>query len=106
MARVIITGSKGRMGQALVSCAKKISGLEVVGQIGRGDDLAGVIGNCDAVIDFSVHSATPQIARVCAQYNKALVIGTTGHSEVETAEILSLQKTMPIVWASNYSTGV
>jgi len=94
------------MGQALVSCAKKITGLEVVGQIGRGDDLAGVIGGCDAVIDFSVHSAAPQIARVCAQYNKALVIGTTGHSDVETAEILSHQKTIPMILASNYSTGV
>ena len=106
MAKVIITGSKGRMGQALVSCAKKISGLEVVAQIGRGDDLAGVIGGCDAVIDFSVHSATPGIARVCAKHNKALVIGTTGHTNAEVAEIVAHQKTIPMVWASNYSTGV
>ena len=40
---VIITGSKGRMGQALVACAKKFPGLEVVAQIDQGDDLAGVI---------------------------------------------------------------
>jgi 4-hydroxy-tetrahydrodipicolinate reductase len=106
MARVIITGSKGRMGQALVSCAKKIPGLEVVAQVGRGDDLAGVIGGCDVVIDFSVHSATPEIARLCAKHNKALVIGTTGHTDAETAEIMAHQKTVPMVWASNYSTGV
>src|SRR5579864_3058311 len=106
MAKVIITGAKGRMGQALVSCAKKIAGLEVVAQVGRGDDLAGVIGNCDAVIDFSMHSATPEIARICAKHNKALVIGTTGHTDTETAEIMAHQKSIPMVWASNYSTGV
>ena len=31
MTKIIITGSKGRMGQALVACAEKIPGLEVVG---------------------------------------------------------------------------
>ena len=38
MTRVIITGAKGRMGQALVSCAKNFRDLEVVATINRGDD--------------------------------------------------------------------
>jgi dihydrodipicolinate reductase len=43
MTKIIITGSKGRMGQALVSCAKNFRELEVVGQIDMGDNLATVI---------------------------------------------------------------
>lgn len=104
--RIIITGSKGRMGQALLSCAKRIPGLEVVAQVDKGDDLAGVIDGSDVVIDFSTHSATVEIARLCAQHKKALVIGTTGHTNTDTFDIKAHQKTIPIVWASNFSTGV
>src|SRR5207247_1774732 len=37
---------------------------------------------------------------------KALVIGTTGHLAAEQSAIRKLQSVIPIVWASNYSTGV
>ena len=87
MTRIIITGSKGRMGQALISCAKNFRELEVAGQIDQGDDLGGVIGKGDVVIDFSAHSATPEVAALCAQHNKALVIGTTGHTDTDKFEI-------------------
>ena len=106
MTRVIITGSKGRMGQALIRCADALHEVEVVGAIDQGDDLASVISKCDGVIDFSFHNVTPQVARLCADKDKFLVIGTTGHSEQEKAEILSHASTIPIVMASNYSTGV
>jgi hypothetical protein len=43
MTRIIITGSKGRMGQALISCAKSFREMEIVAQIDKDDDLAGVI---------------------------------------------------------------
>jgi 4-hydroxy-tetrahydrodipicolinate reductase len=104
--KVIITGSKGRMGQALVACAKNIHGLEVVAQIDKGDDLAVVIRKCDVVIDFSAHAVTVEVARLCAKHKKALVIGTTGHTDTDTFEIRSLTKKIPVVWASNFSTGV
>jgi 4-hydroxy-tetrahydrodipicolinate reductase len=106
MTKIIITGAKGRMGQALVACAPHHPGLEVVGQIDQGDDLAVVLARCDVVIDFSLHSATPEIAGLCAQHRKALVIGTTGHSDDEAARIRSYTARVPVVWASNYSTGV
>lgn len=106
MTRIIITGSKGRMGQALISCAAHIPELEVAGQIDAGDDLAAVIGKSDVVIDFSFHSATLGVAKLCAQNKKALVIGTTGHAPGEKSEIANLKSQIPIVWSSNYSTGV
>jgi 4-hydroxy-tetrahydrodipicolinate reductase len=106
MTKIIITGSKGRMGQALLGCAARIPELEVVGQIDAGDDLSAIITKCDAVIDFSFHSATLGVAKLCAQQKKALVIGTTGHQSEEKSQIANLQSQIPIVWASNYSTGV
>lgn len=106
MTRVIITGVKGRMGRALVACAANFRELEVVGQIDAGDDLSVVIANSDVVIDFSLHSATPGIVELCAKNKKAVVIGTTGHSDSEKSSIGNRQSAIPIVWSSNYSTGV
>lgn len=94
------------MGHALLACAAHIPELEVVGQIDVGDDLASIIAKSDAVIDFSFHSATLGIAKICAQNKKALVIGTTGHPTGEKSEIANLKSQIPIVWSSNYSTGV
>jgi 4-hydroxy-tetrahydrodipicolinate reductase len=106
MTKIIITGSKGRMGQALLSCAARIPELAVVGTVDHGDDLAAVIGQADVVIDFSFHSATSGVAELCAQNKKAVVIGTTGHSKVEKAEIEKWKTEIPMVMATNFSTGV
>ena len=106
MTKAIITGAKGRMGKALIACAPNHGNLEVVGQVDQGDDLAIVIAHGDVVIDFSLHSATPGIADLCAKHKKALVIGTTGHKDAERTQISNLKSQIPIVWSSNYSTGV
>ena len=106
MTRVIITGSKGRMGEALIARAKSMPDVEIAGQIDQGDDLGAVIGRGDVVVDFSLHSATPGIAELCAKHRKALVVGTTGHSEKEKSAIANRQSAIPIVWSSNFSTGV
>ncbi len=106
MTKIIITGSKGRMGQALVACAARQPELQVVGQIDLGDDLRPIIPQADVVIDFSFHDATASVAQLCANHRKGLVIGTTGHTESEKSQISSFQSQIPMVWASNYSTGV
>ncbi len=104
--KVIINGSKGRMGQTLISCAARIPGLQIIGAVDQGDDIQSLIPSCDAIIDFSFHNVTPVVAELCAKHNKALVIGTTGHSDAEKSVIRSHQAAIPMVWASNYSTGV
>jgi 4-hydroxy-tetrahydrodipicolinate reductase len=106
MTKIIITGSKGRMGQALIACAARIPELEVVGAVDQGDDLAALIGKCDVVIDFSFHNATLGVAELCAKNRKAVVIGTTGHSAEEKARIVALKAQIPMVMATNFSTGV
>ena len=106
MTKIIITGSKGRMGRALGSCAAHFPELRVVAQIDQGDDLRTVIGQGDVVVDFSSHSATPGIAAVCAEDKKAIVIGTTGHSDEDRTQITRFSAQIPMVLSSNYSTGV
>jgi 4-hydroxy-tetrahydrodipicolinate reductase len=106
MTRIIITGAKGRMGEALLGSVKNFRDLEVVGRIDQGDDLGAIIHGTDVVIDFSFHKATTEIAELCASNKKALVIGTTGHSEEEESKIKNQKSKIPIVWSANYSTGV
>ena len=106
MTNIIITGSKGRMGEALIRCAKEHSDLNVVGGIDMGDELTPLLEQADAVIDFSFHEVTRRFAEQCAEAGKAIIIGTTGHSEADRTAIQELAKRIPMVWASNYSTGV
>jgi 4-hydroxy-tetrahydrodipicolinate reductase len=104
--RVIVCGAKGRMGQALIACAKADSELQLVGEIDQGDDLGKVIGKCDVIVDFSVREATPSIAKLAGQHKKVLVIGTTGHSDAEKQTVREAVNPVPCVWTSNFSTGV
>jgi 4-hydroxy-tetrahydrodipicolinate reductase len=106
MTRVIITGVKGRMGQALLACAKNFSSLQVVAGLGRNDALEPVIGGSDVVIDFSSPQAAPGFLDLCLKHRKAIVIGTTGHEAAEKAAITKVSATIPIVLASNFSIGV
>lgn len=106
MTRVIITGANGRMGKALVGCLPQHAGLELAAGIDQGDDLEACIGSADVVVDFSFHSATAGIARLCASHGKAIVIGTTGHTAEDREAITRLSSQIPMVFSSNYSTGV
>jgi 4-hydroxy-tetrahydrodipicolinate reductase len=94
------------MGQMLVACATRNPELQVTGQVDIGDDLLSVLTEGDVVIDFSSHHATPGIAELCAKHGKALVVGTTGHQPEEKQRIKNTSSQIPIVWSSNYSTGV
>ena len=106
MTNIIITGSKGRMGQMLIACAARLPELKVAGEIDQDGNLESVIGLADVVVDFSSHAATAGIAELCAKNKRALVIGTTGHSAAEGDGIRKLKSAIPIVWSANYSTGV
>lgn len=106
MTRILINGVRGQMGQALLQCASRHPDLEVVAGIDVGDSLSASMGQTDVVIDFSAHEASESVAEQCAHHGKALVLGTTGHSETERGAILSHLVSIPAVWSSNYSTGV
>ncbi len=103
--RILLNGSKGRMGQAIIAAAPEQQAV-VCAPLDAGDDPAAHIAAVDAVIDFSHHTATLPLARLCNLHRKPLVIGTTGHNAEERAAILAAIRDIPVVWAGNYSVGV
>ena len=104
--RIIIVGSKGRMGEALIRLAKLDPKLELVAGIDKGDDLLGCIDRCDTLIEFAHHSLSGALAKTAADHGKAIVIGTTGHTAEERAAISAEANRIPIVFAPNFSIGV
>jgi len=94
------------MGKALLACVPRFPQVQVAGQIDRDDDLRAIVAQADVVIDFSSHQATAAIAQICAEHRKAMVIGTTGHSNEDRSQITRLSSQIPMVLSSNFSTGV
>lgn len=104
--KTLINGSRGRMGQTLIACAKDMPELTVCAEIDTGDDFAGAVPGCDAVIDFSHHSTIELVLARCVEHQKTLVIGTTGHTDTQVSGIRHAAAQIPIVFAPNYSVGV
>lgn len=126
MIKVIIAGAAGRMGQRVghmvaahpnleYAAAFEASGSPAIGRdIGElvfgekngvivGEGLESVIDQGDVIIDFTFHKATMEFARVAAQKGRAMVIGTTGLSADELAELNTLAESFPCVQAPNMS---
>lgn len=93
------------MGQAVISAAAA-QGVAVGAAIDVGDSLPEALAKCDAVIDFSSHHFTNELLAECLRQKKSLVIGTTGHTDAELAAIREAAKSLPVVFASNFSVGV
>jgi 4-hydroxy-tetrahydrodipicolinate reductase len=94
------------MGQALIHCATSIPELTVAAEVDEGDNFTAALERCDAVIDFSHHSTLDPVLAQCVAFHRTLVIGTTGHSDSQIAAIHEAGKSIPIVFAPNYSVGV
>jgi 4-hydroxy-tetrahydrodipicolinate reductase len=104
--RLLINGARGRMGQAIIAAAKADPEVTVAAAVDQGDDFSSVLALADVVIDFSHHDVTVDVARACVANKKILVVGTTGHTDEEVAAITEAAKSIPLVFASNYSVGV
>jgi len=104
--RLLINGSRGRMGQALIQCATSIPELIVSAEVDAGDDFAAGLQRSEAVIDFSHHATMEGVLAACVEAKRTLVIGTTGHSDSQIEAIHKAGKNIPIVFAPNYSVGV
>lgn len=103
--KILLNGANGRMGRKIAECAPE-SGCEIVAECDIGCNPANFISKADCAVDFSFRDATPAMARLCAETGTPLVIGTTGHTAEQRAEILGCAEKTAIVWAGNYSVGV
>lgn len=106
MLNILVTGCRGRMGQAVTAATSEDEETRVAGSVDLGDSLEDAIANCDAVIDFTLPTFTDELIEACLKSNTALVMGTTGHDDRQLALISDAAKQIPIVHAPNFSVGV
>ena len=103
---ILVTGISGRMGQAVKQAVELCPDTTLTSTHDVGQDIAAALAQADLAIDFSFHSFTPELLAAAVEQKKPLVIGTTGHTDEERAAITDAAKSIPIVFASNYSVGV
>ena len=126
--RVAVAGASGRMGQMLIEAiasaddCQLAGALDVLGNPAIGLDasafsgrLSGVLITADVreglqqanvLIDFTRPEGTMAHLAVCRELGVKLVIGTTGFSEAQKAEIAAAAKDIAIIMAPNMSVGV
>lgn len=100
-----VAGWRGRMGRAVSQVLEERSDALAALRFERGEtpDLS----ICDVVIDFTAPEASAALADRCADQGRpALVIGTTGFSPDELAQIEDAAKRVPIVLSGNFSLGI
>ena len=106
MTKIAITGSNGRMGQALIEAVKLNPNVSQGSILNRGDDIKGELKGFDVLIDFTRPEATLDALSTCQSAGKAMVIGTTGFSDDALKVIDQASSDIPIVFAPNMSVGV
>ena len=125
--RVAVTGASGRMGHTVARAISTEPETELACLIARpgsrlvGSSAASIVGdeNCpitvsdvldltavDVVIDFTLPEYSLINARACAEAGVPIVIGTTGFSEAEQADLESSLTSVARCQAANFSTGV
>jgi 4-hydroxy-tetrahydrodipicolinate reductase len=126
--RIAVAGASGRMGQMLIEAIKaaddcELSGaLDVVASPALGSDAMAFLGrvsgvtitadltaglkNAQTLIDFTRPEGTLAHLRVCRDLGVNVVIGTTGFSDEQKAEIAAAARDIAIVMAPNMSVGV
>src|SRR5262247_1108133 len=125
-ANIVVAGAAGRMGNRIIACLADVSdlrlvaALEAAGHAALGRDAgelagvgkAGVSVGADAaaeitrdrvLIEFSVPEASLAHLRLVAKSGARAVIGTTGFSAAQRAEIGDLAKHAAILWSPNMS---
>jgi 4-hydroxy-tetrahydrodipicolinate reductase len=129
MTKIIVAGMTGKVGSRIAALSAEYAEIELAGAFERpghkdigknisslvsvadnGIVLAGslesIINSSDAIIDFTSPEATLTNAKIAAAHKKALVVGTTGMSKDQVAELASFAKDIPIVFAPNMSVGI
>lgn len=121
---IVVMGAAGRMGSTIARLARKDSALFLAGRVAHearipellpdtasvdGSDLEAVLDAIAArpvIVDFTLPSFSLQTARAAARRGLAHVIGTTGFSDPDLAELRTLAQKTPLLWSPNMSVGV
>jgi len=127
--KVAINGAAGRMGRNLIEACVNTNGLELAAAIEHAgseflgndaaalagispqgikisSDLKAVAGDFDVLIDFTRPEPSIDALRICREHGKQFIVGTTGFSDEQQAEIEAAANDIAIIKASNFSVGV
>jgi len=125
---IAVAGATGRMGHMLIEAilaaddCRLAGALDIAASPALGQDAAAWLGQTTGVavasdlraglqaskflIDFTRPEGTMAHLKVCRELGVKAVIGTTGFSEAQKAEIADIAKDIAIVMAPNMSVGV
>ena len=125
---IAVAGASGRMGHMLIEAVRQAPDCQLTGALdvpqshGIGNDATGFLGQASGVtieadvrkglshsqvlIDFTRPEGTMNHLKVCRELGTKLVIGTTGFSDEQKAEIAAAAQDIAIVMAPNMSVGV
>ncbi len=129
MTKIGVAGAAGRMGRALIravmghpqltlGAAWEMKGHALIGQdagtlagleangILLGEDNQKALDHCDIIIDFTTPEVTMQTMILAVAKGKGMVIGTTGLSPEQHQTMQKAAQSIPIVYATNFSTGI
>jgi len=116
MVRVAIAGAGGRMGGALLDAARSTEGVALGaaldvkegkrGDVSIGTDVAAALRGSDVLIDFTRPEGTLAHVAACRAAKRGIVIGTTGFSAEQLANIREAAREIPVMLAPNMSVGV
>jgi 4-hydroxy-tetrahydrodipicolinate reductase len=116
--RIGVSGALGRMGQVLETLTADRADMALAARIDRpgAEDAAHALalttpaealGLCDVIIDFSTAAASTELATLAgAVGGPAIVIGATGFTAEQEAEIAAAAAKIAIVKSGNFSLGV
>ena len=113
--RIGVSGALGRMGQVLETLTADRADMALAARIDRpGPSTVSALlnpqealGLCDVIIDFSTAAASTELATLAgAVGGPAIVIGATGFTAEQEAEIAAAAAKIAIVKSGNFSLGV
>lgn len=115
--KIGIAGCTGRMGQMLIREIAQENDLYLAGGITRAKDnlptnvpilknAEDLFAVSDLVIDFTSPESSVYHARIAANTGKPLLIGTTGLSDTQMADLKSCAEKTAILYTPNASLGV
>ena len=104
--RIAVAGSSGRMGQMLIEAVHAAPDCALAGTLDIGADLRAGLAKAQVLIDFTRPEGTLAHLAACRDLGVKAVIGTTGLSDAQKAEIAAHARHIAIVLAPNMSVGV
>ena len=106
MMKIALIGH-GKMGRMLDELIAREAEMQVTGIVDVGASASlSEVEECDVAIDFSYPGNLDSLLHEAQRRGVALVIGTTGLTQVQEEAIRDAARHIPIVYAQNYSMGV